>query len=452
MLPNTPTTRLPVALSEANQLCENFQTLESDFRILQGAFDIKIPTNASEYKAAGLSSGSVFYELNERARKLLKTVKKREVTQEGASSQLSKIMKEQTDYDDLYKTFGDMREDLKGLRMKFEGPTFFEYPTTSAFQLIGNQMAPPGLGKSKRKWSPRTKTPSNNLAETSPASSPMTNIKIGTNIQNTEILPTQSAQQLPALVEDEASVSAGTLSTNTRRSSRTQSRSRKSFSPSTSLSDPPTDIDEDVLTSPPKPLQPKTHETLQEILRKSISKTPSASTVLNIDGTFKSTTPTNGALPNKTSPTPSPVVTRKRSREAELSPESNKSKKPKTPLTPFEIANFRLKPRSVLEPIRSAQTIWERRYNTLPPFQQAVKDLAFDHAMRLVASLTEDLNYATDQNYKLKERVKKLSEKLAKYEGKKAAVNPKRKRSTGQEAGEKGDKSFKPSHRHRVSS
>jgi hypothetical protein len=447
MLPNTPTTRLPVTLSEANQLCDDFQTLESDFRILQGAFDIKIPTNAAEYKAVGLSSGFLFYELNERARKLVKTVQKREAVEGGTPTQLVKITKEQTEYENLSNTFEQMKQDLKSLRIKFEGAIFFQYPTASRFQLIGNQMAPPGMGKSKNKWSPKGKTPSNKLAQSSPVSSPIPQIKINTDIQKAEALSTQSLDQLPTPTENY--ISTETLSTNTRRSSRTQSRSRKSFSPSTSLSDPPTDIDEDVLTSPPKALQPKTHETLQEVLRKSIGETPGASTVLNLDGTFKSTTPTNGALPNKTTPTSSPVMTRKRSREAELNPESNKPKKSKIA---SKIANFPYKGGD-LEPKTSAQTIWERKYNTLPPPQQAVKDLAFDNALRLAASLAEDLKFAQDQNYKLQERVKRLNSKLAKYEGKKAAAIPKkRKRSTGQEAGEKGDKSFRPSHHRRITS
>jgi hypothetical protein len=449
MLPNIPTTRLPGALSEAIQLCEDFQTLESDFRILQGAFDIKDPTNTAEYKAVGLSNGSVFYELNERARKLVKTVQKREGVQGDAPSQLSKITKEQTDYDDLSKTFGDMRQDLKGLRIKFEGPTFFEYPTASTFQLIGNQMAPPGMGKSKNKWSPKNKTSLNNFAEASPVSSPVTQIKISTNIQKTEISSTQSSEQLPTPIENDSFISTETLSSNTRRSSRTQSRSRKSFSPSTSLSDPPTDTDEDVLASPPKLLPRKIHETLQEVLRKSMSKTPGASAALNLDGTFKPTAPTIGALPNKTTPTTSPVMTRKRSREAEMSPESNKPKKTKVA---YKIANFPYDG-GELDAETSAQTIWERKYSTLSLPQQAVKDLALDHVTRLAASLAEDLKFARDQNYKLLERVKKLNGKLAKYEGKKGAVIPKkRKRSVGPEAGEKGDKSFRPSHRRRVSS
>jgi hypothetical protein len=446
---NTPFIRLPVTLSEANQLCEDFQTLESDFRILQGAFDIKDPTSAAEYKAIGMSSGLVFYELNERARKLVNAVQKREVVQGGTPTQLAKTTKAQTEYDSLSHTFGQMKQDLKSLRIKLEGPTYFQYPTVSRFQLIGNQMAQPSMGKPKKKWSPRNKTPPNKLAQSSLASSPIPQIKIDTDIQKAETPSTQSLEQLPTPTENYSSISTETLSTNTRRSSRTQSRSRKSFSPSISLSDPPTDIDEDVLASPPKALPQNAHQTLQDILRKSISETPGASTVLNPDGTFKSTTRTTGTLPNKITPTSSPVLTRKRSRETEPIPESNKSKKSKIA---SKIANFPYDGGD-LDPKTSAQTIWERKYNTLPPLQQAVKDLAFDNAMRLAASFADDLKFARDQNYKLQERVKKLNGKLAKYEGKKAAVIPRnRKRSDAQEAGEKGDKSFRPSHRRRVTS
>jgi hypothetical protein len=126
-----------------------------------------------------------------------KTVQKREVIQRGTPTQPASITKEQMEYDNLFKTFGDMRQDLKGLRIKFEGPIFFEYPTTSTFQLIWNQMAPPGIGKSNKKWSPRIKTSLNNLADTSPISSPMAKIKTNTNIQKTETQFTQSLEQLP---------------------------------------------------------------------------------------------------------------------------------------------------------------------------------------------------------------------------------------------------------------
>jgi hypothetical protein len=450
MSPNTPSIRLPVTLSEANQLCDNFQTLESDVRILQGAFDIKIPTNAAEYKLVGLSSGLVFYEFNERARKLVKTVQKREVAQGSTPTHPAEITKEQTEHDNLSNTFRQMKQHLESLRIKFEGSTYFQYPTASRFQLIGNQIAPPSIGKSKKKGSPKeNNAPSNKLSGTSPVLSPMAKIKINTGIQKTENPSTHSPEQLPTPIENDSSISTETLFTNTRRSSRTQSRSRKSLSPSTSLSDPPTDIDEVVLASLPKALPPNSHQTLQGVLRKSISETLGASNILNPDGTFKSTTPASGTLSNKTTPRSSPVMTRKRSREIESFTESNKPKKSKIA---SKIANFPYDG-GELEPKTSARTIWERKYSTLPPAQQAVKDLAFDNTMRLAASLVEDLKFVRDQNYKLQERVKKLKGKLAKYEGKKAAVIPKkRKRSVGQEAGEKGDKSFRPSHHRRVTS
>jgi hypothetical protein len=442
MSSNTPSIRLTVTLSEAIQLCEDFQTLESDFRILQGAFDIKIPTNAAEYKSVGLSSGLVFYELNERARKLVKTVQRREVVQGNTRTHPAEIIKEQTEHDNLSNTFGQMKQDLKSLRIKFEGSDYFQYPTASRFQLIGNQMAPPSMGKSKKKGSSKkNNVPSNKLAGTSPVLSPMAKIKINTDIQKTENPSTQSPEQLPTPIENDLSISTETLSTNPRRSSRTQSRSRTSLPPSTSLSDPPTDISEDVLTSLPKALPPNSHQTLQDVLRKSINETPGAINVLNPDGTFKFTTPASGALSNKTTPTSSPVMTRKRSREIESFMESNKPKKSKIG---SKIANFPYDG-GELEPKTSAQTIWERKYSTLPPAQQAVKDIAFDNTMRLAASLAEDLKFVRDQNCKLQERVKKLNGKLAKYESKIAAVIPKkRKRSVGREAGEKGDKSFRP--------
>jgi hypothetical protein len=70
---------------------------------------------------------------------------------------------------------GQMKQDLKSLRIKFEGPTYFQCLTVSRFRLIRNQMAPPSIGKSKKKWSPKNKTPSYMLAQSSPVSPNSTN-------------------------------------------------------------------------------------------------------------------------------------------------------------------------------------------------------------------------------------------------------------------------------------
>jgi hypothetical protein len=197
---------------------------------------------------------------------------------------------------------------------------------------------------------------------------------------------------------------------------------------------------------------------LQNILRKTISETPGASAVLNPDGTFKSTTPAEAALPNKANSQSSGVTTRKRSREAESMTQLNPPKKAKVA---YKIANFRYHGGD-FEPVTNAQTIWERKYSDLPPPQQAIKDMAFASAMRLAVFLAEDRNHTREQNYKLEERTKRLKAQLAKYEGKKTVViSKKRKRSFGLKIGEEGkvindddekDKDFRPLHHRKVSS
>jgi hypothetical protein len=165
---NAPSIRPPVNLFKAKKVREDFQTLESDFCILQGAFDSSIPANVAEYTTIGLSSGSPFCELDKRAWELVKAIQKRDAADKGRPVQLANITKEETEYGALSNTFEQLRKKkLESLRIRFEGSTYFQYPTAGRFQLIGNQTwqrVSSGMTKSCRKGSAENQSSEKKLA------------------------------------------------------------------------------------------------------------------------------------------------------------------------------------------------------------------------------------------------------------------------------------------------
>ncbi|CAM6001965.1 unnamed protein product [Sphagnum balticum] len=107
----------------------NFRALQSDLSILQGAFDESIPSNHTLYQDAGDLDAKSFFTIERSVSRLLKRI------QGGRSPSGG----EETQFMALEKQFCAMREDVRVLRLKLEGPAYFQYPAKSKFRVIGNQ-------------------------------------------------------------------------------------------------------------------------------------------------------------------------------------------------------------------------------------------------------------------------------------------------------------------------
>ena len=145
---NDPSVCPSVALYKATQLREDFQTLESDFRILQGAFDNEDFRYITAYKSFGLENGLPFTEADDDALELVESVQARENGPSNLPLHQGVIVGEHVVHDRLSKLFEKTKGNLEALRIQFEGPYYYEYPTKSKFQVIGNQPQP----MENRKW------------------------------------------------------------------------------------------------------------------------------------------------------------------------------------------------------------------------------------------------------------------------------------------------------------
>lgn len=139
---NTPTAAIKlIDLDKAYALCENFKSLQHDYRLLEATFLDSNPDYAAAFEAHSLKSGNSFFDLEYRTKKLVRWAKKTDKLRGKGREVNLRLPRELKEAEALEQELYATGDNLNNLRIALENIGRFGYPQGSNFSFIGDRSA-----------------------------------------------------------------------------------------------------------------------------------------------------------------------------------------------------------------------------------------------------------------------------------------------------------------------